>query len=247
MKNKIRMLIIYFLMLLVFALVGYLIYFVMTYESPSESKVEKDTYSEEKFEVTSECTYEITMSDFNNFANGKSTLDLCDEYNKFNVSGVNLENKKLNIELIYYNGATSGIDDEGVFINKERVINNLAKDHLLNLGVFDNVLYIKTFTDSTVDVMAYNSYGTEVYRLSKSLSETPITDAVFKDLSLENTSLNNTNIDSNSFVFGTGGFSFNSDIKKECLDGQLYKGSTYKVNYIDGTFSNPTFVNNVGC
>ena len=248
MKNKIRVLLVYFLMLVVFALVGYLIYFVLNYEEGSTKSVKKDeNNSTDNFTIDDKCTYDITMSKFNDFADGKGPLDLCEGYNKFKVSSVLLDNKNLNIELVYYNGKNSIDDEEGVFINMEKVIGKLSKDNLINLGVFDNVLYIKTFNATEVDVMAYNSDGVEIYRLSKALSVNPVTDNVFTTLQLKNANLSKTNLDSNSFIFSSGGFSFNSDSKQECVEGQLYKGSTYKVNYIDGTFSAPTFVNNVGC
>ncbi|MBQ9011409.1 MAG: hypothetical protein IJ093_02050 [Bacilli bacterium] len=246
MKDKMRVILIYLLMFIVFALTGYLIYFVI---NNSEQKIVmpvKEEARENEFEVSDACTFDVNTSGLNEVMNGNSTLKLCDGYNKFNVQNVILEGKTLDVYAIY-NEKTKDDENTGLFVNNERVIFDLGSGNLVNIGVFSDILYVKKWSDTNVDVLAYNSYGSQIYQLTNSLNNMNLVDQVFVNLNLSEQNVTDKSIDVDSFKFTNEGFTFNSDSKRVCETNQLYKGSTYQVSYINGVFNDPVFVDYVGC
>jgi len=239
--EKIRVVIIYILVVLILLLVGYLIYnfFVNTNDNKPKTDVKNDN------EISKDCTFDVKLGDYNSMISQGSS-DLCGGINKINISDVALDGKQIDLEVRYYNGAIDERDNEsGVYIDGKRVIQYASSNYQNKFGVFDNMLFIFKKNSNDVNVVAYDGLVNKVYDLDNALVKNNISDPAFAEIAKTNPGLNvvvkASNIDKESFNFGPNEFSFSTVSKDNCTAGENI-GSTYKVAFSNGNFSNPEFV-----
>ena len=101
--EKVRIIIIYFLVLVIIGLIGYLIYFIYDQNKPNKPKEIEIEETNENSEITDACTFDITLKEFNELA-GDTALELCKGYNKLNISDVIIGENPIDIYAVYYNG-----------------------------------------------------------------------------------------------------------------------------------------------
>ena len=188
-------------------------------------------------QVASSCTFNMTVSDFNNIS---SNTSLCSSLNKINLTDVILNGKTLNVAVYYSNVSTNGIS---IYINEERALSdNVLKVH--KMGIFDNKLFITDFSEAEANFVAYDENGINVYSLKDALNSLQIADPVFTAMNTGNNVLTVSNLDVNSFVFENGKVSFNSTAGA-CVNG--VSGASYSIVYTGNTFGSPTYIANVTC
>ena len=247
-RGKIKVVIIYLLVLVLICLVSYLIYFINnTKQEPTQKpQEESQTIIEEVDEVPDKCIFDVTLEQFNTLSSNPSSIALCEGKNKINISDVTLNNETADIYSYYYNGETTEIDNTiGIYLNDLKIVSGNKN----TIGVFNNLVFIKNTTKYT-NVLVFDNNAQNIYNLENVLTQTPIEDPVFTEMNKTNQNINTKvsleNIDSNSFNFQQTEFTFNTTLGT-CVEGQMFKGSTYKVTFNEGTFTNPTFVQNVNC
>lgn len=252
-RDKAKIIIVYILMFIILCLVGYLIYFAINLNKDTkEDKKDTPTKTEEKTEISDSCIFNISLGELASLEGNSGSLSLCAGYNKLTLDNIVLDGKTQNVYLNYYNGTLAEQDNIlGVYINDKKVVVGASYDTKNVVGVFDNLLFIKTISPEGSNVRVFNSNGRKVYDLESALSKAKIQDPVFTELAKTDTTIgkvvNTKNINSGSFAFTNGVFTFNTDTMAGCNPGQVYKGSTYKVTYTGETFSNPTFVSYINC
>lgn len=239
--EKIRVVIIYLLVVLIFLLVGYLIYnfFINTNGSKPKEEAKKES------EISKECTFDVKLADYNSIIRQGSS-DICGGINKINITDATLDGKNLDLEVRYYNGSIDESDNgTGIYIGGKRVTQYASSNYQNKFGIFDNMIFIFTSNSKEVNVAVYDSLKNKVYDLENALLKNNISDPAFTEIAKTNPGLNvilkTSNIDRESFNFGSNEFSFSSTLNDKCTAGQNI-GSTYKVTFGDGNFSNPEFV-----
>ena len=250
--DKIKIAVIYVLIFVIIALVGYLIYFVV---SQNDTKVttpkdEVDT-PVKKNDVAEGCTFNVTMSEFGTLADDSNSLQTCTGLTKFNIENITLDGKTIDLYAVYSNTTSkSDAENSGIYLQNRKILSSLTSTEKVRLGIFDNKLFVLSSGEEATNVMAYNSNGGQVYNLSKSLAEANISDPAFVELAKTNPNLSailDTNhIDGGSFIFADGKISFSSDSKLGCIN-QGYKGSNYTITYIGDKFNAPEFVSTISC
>ena len=235
-ENK-QMILIYILIFLVIVLIVLLTKVVLDGTSKKESepaktieKLDIDPYPV----VNEECTFDISLLDFNNL-----TAPGCENgYTRYNINDVVLNNATLPVSIIY-----SDINNKkvGLFVNNKRMTVNMENINSIVFGIFDNTLIAFDRNNNEANVLAFNSNGKKIYDLKSVLGKNHI-----KDLSNGETNISSKTLDISSFSFIEGSFEFNS-ISNSCQNGEKSKGSHYKVTYKDGNFEEPEFMNLINC
>jgi len=233
MKGDSKTTILQVLSILVLLLIGFLIYFVVTNSGKDESQSKPQKID---LKVKDECIFDITLSQFNSIDSG--TVTICDDYNKFNIT----DNEDFNMYILYNNGDINN-DKLGVYINNKQAIKSSMSYSLM---ISDNLLFA---TFDNANLQAYNKDGKQVYDLSTTLNKLQIEDKVLADLVKKGSPIDShvdlTNIDSDSYSFTPGTFTFNTTTV--CEEGQTNRGSTYQVTYGGDNFKDPEFISYVGC
>jgi len=239
--EKIRVVIIYLLVVVIFLLVGYLIYnfFMNTNESKPKEEVKKDN------EISKECIFDVKLADYNTMLKQGSS-DICGGINKINIVDATLDGNKLDLEVRYYNGVLDERDNgTGVYMDGKRITQYASSNYQNKFGIFDNMIFIFTNNSKDVNVVVYDGLKNKVYDLENALLKTNISDPAFVEIAKTNPGLSvvlkTSNIDKESFNFGPTEFSFSTTSKEKCTVGENI-GSTYKVAFSNGNFSNPEFV-----
>lgn len=235
--EKIRVVIIYFLVLVLIGLVWYLVYFINNQNNPKQ-KQEKTVTETTKDEITSACTFDVTLEEFNKL-NSDQTIELCEE-NKLNISDIVINDNVIDIYAIYYNGSESK-DKLGIYINDNQIIKGASKKDKNTITVNDNLLFIKKESSKNTNLLVFNENGQNIYSLNDVLTASKLEDPVLTELAKTDENITKEvtidNIDMNSLTFEQGAFTFTTIVK-----GTEQKGSTYKVTYEEEVFSNPTLV-----
>lgn len=244
-KGKARVVIIYLLFLILIGLISYLIYFINNFEKPVEEPITKQPVVTNN-EIEDKCTFDITLEQFSTLSSNPSSLALCQGNNKLKISNITINNEPINIYSIYYNGILTEEDDSlGLYLNEKQITS--ANKNTIN--ILNNLLFVKS-TKETTNLLVFNNTGKNIYNLENSLTQTPIDDPVLTELNKTNQTINTKvsleNIDPNSYSFNQSEFTFNTTTN-QCVEGQKFKGSTYKVTIDGEIFTNPTFVTNVSC
>lgn len=244
-KGKARVVIIYLLFLILIGLISYLVYFINNFEKAVEEPKTKQPVVTNN-EIEDKCTFDITLEQYNTLSSNPSSLALCQGNNKLNISNVTLNNELVSIYSIYYNGTINIEDDSlGLYLNGNQII--ASNKNIIN--IINNLLVIKS-TKETTNILAFNNIGDNIYNLENALTNTEIDDPVLTELNKTNQTINTKvsleNIDPNSYNFNQTDFTFNTTTN-QCMEGQKFKGSTYKVTLSEGNFTNPTFVGNINC
>lgn len=233
-ENK-KVSMIYVLTGIVILLIIYLVLFVYKTLNP-EVQEKNNSNIVTMPQVSSSCTFNMTVSDFNNINNNNS---LCSSLNKINLTDAILNGKNLNVVIYYSNVYINGA---GIYINDELALfDNVLKLH--KIGIFDNKLFITDFSETEANFVVYDETGENVYSLKDALNSLQIVDSAFKAMN-NNAFLSISNLDPNSFVFENGKISFNSTIGS-CANG--ISGSNYSIVYKGNTFESPTYITNVTC
>lgn len=237
-REPVRTILLYILTFVLIFLVVFLIHFVITYDKGLSKK-------------TGTCVFESNTSEFNYFMSDNQMMSLCDGYNDINVK-VDVGGKTVNVKATIYNGDDHVVGEkDGLYINGNKVASDTYTSGFSNLFVFGDILYVLNSNDNLTDLFVYSGDGEQIYDLSSVLSQANISDKAFEVIAETDNSFNtiitNAHLDSKSFKFDETGFTFNSDIGRECNVNEIYSGSNYKVNYSNNEFGNPTFVNYVEC
>jgi len=241
--QKIRVIIIYILVMVIILLVGYLI--VNFFMNNKEVTKEKPHDTED---IMSQCIFTITRNDYVSIIGG-NTSNICGGLNKFIINDIILDGTPLDVEVRYYNGTTND-NDSGMYINGKRIIKGASNSVKNNIGIFDNKLFIFSNDNKKPNVVVYDKNGNKVYDLETALSKTNISDPAFVELAKTNNNLDvtvkNSSINSSSFTFGPTEFVFSTAAKGECTPGTNI-GSTYKVAFSGDNFTAPEFVSFIPC
>ncbi len=243
--EKVRVIIIYFLFLILLGLIGYLIYFI--YENNNETKTPKKQTTNEnvkKEENTKECEFSITLDKFNELYNNAQALQLCEGNNKLSITDIVLQNNAVDTYVIFYNGNSADKDAKnGIYINNNQIVSGASQENKNIITINDNLMFIKKEDNSNFNLIIYNSNGQKIYDLAQSLENSKIEDPILKELSKTNKNITDVvsanNIDKDSLNFAAGSFTFNTIVKET---GQ--KGSTYTVIYSEEKFQNPALKTN---
>ena len=199
--------------------------------------------------VQDNCIFQVSVLEYNQIMNGQNT-SICNGYNELNINDVIINGQTIEIKAIIFNGSNHNLNEnEGLFIGGKRVLTETYNQYKSNLNLVNNLLYIVSKNENAINVQAFNGVDI-IYDLNKTLAELKIADQVFNLLAQTDSTINpiltTNNIDQNSLTFDKTGFTFNSDIKKQCIPGQN-KGTTYKIVYINGVFNAPSPTGVVAC
>lgn len=252
-RDKIKIIIIYILMFVIFALVGYLIYFIVnTNKETEKTETKQQIQKTDETSISDSCTFSVTLNELDSLEQNRSAISMCEGYNKLVVNNITLNSQPQDVYLIYYNGTQSKNNNKlGLYINNKQVTNGASYDIINVLGVSDNLLFVKTLRQEGSFLRIFNAQGQKVYDLETALAKAKVEDPALIEIAKTDqtisTIINTKNINPNSFNFTSGTFTFNVEAKQECTQGQIYKGSTYKVTYNGETFENPTFVSYINC
>ena len=236
--EKIRVIIIYFLVLVIIGLVGYLIYFIYDQNNnlkskDSDSKVDADTE-----EITDACTFDVTLAEFNEIYDNTVALELCTGYSKLNISDIVLNDNPIDVYAIYYNKSDEEVIKSGIYMNDNQITSGLTLDNKNKTVINDNMLFIKVENILGNNLVVFDESGNQVYDLSSTLASLKFEDPVLAELAKTNENINPTLsidiVDKDSYNFTSGAFTFNTIY----LDTKQ-KGSTYTVTYNDSKFENP--------
>lgn len=184
--------------------------------------------------VNEECTFDITLNEYNLL-----TKAGCEGgYTRYNVTDVNINESNLKVSIVY---SDKGQNKTGLFINDKKFISNVESVDKIKFGIFDNKLFILNKSVNNINTLAFNSSGKEVYNLKAVLEKEKVA-----DLSADNTIVDISMLNPNTFIFKEGTIEFDS-ISNTCQNGEKASGSHYKVTYIDEKFEKPEFAELVSC
>ena len=235
--EKIRIIIIYFLFLVIVGLVGYLIYFVID-ENKTEKPIKEKEPPKQQEEITEACTFDITVAEFNDFDN--TPLELCQGNNKINISDIVLKDNAIDIYAIYNKDSKTTSINPGLYMNDNQIIKSISKSDKNIITVSDNLLFIKKDSKKESNLVVFNENGENIYDLAIELVKNKVEDPIFAEIAKTNSEVNPQisieNIDPNSYTFTSGAFTFKTIIK---INGEEQNGSTYTVTYNEEKFNTP--------
>lgn len=243
-ENK-KVSIVYILTGVILLLIIYLVLFIYrtfaTEELPDDDTSSVTTLPE----VASSCTFDMTMTEFNDIANNTS---ICGALNKINLTDVIINGQTLDAT-IYYSG-NSDESDTGVYINNAEIASTASATEVHKFGIFDNMLFMTTVNENSANFEVFDENMSIIYSLADALNSLQIEDPAFVSLASTNSSINTIlsteYVDGNSFSFTTGQIMFNSTIKTTCTSGS-YSGSSYVITYSGSIFESPTYTTSVIC
>ncbi len=245
--ERVKVFIVYLLILVIIGLIGYLIYFVINFSSPSETE-SHDKKASVTNDVSDSCTLDSSIEEYNKILDGNSSLNLCDGLNRIVLSDVTMEGEKQSLEILYQNGKSS--NDSGYMkFNGFKILSKVSSIYGSTLIVFDNKLFVIERNDEYVNILAYTKDGNNVFNLKDTLEASNISDPAFVELAksgYSNTVLDYNHIDKDSVRLGSDSITFNSDSKTACQAGS-FKGSTYVIKFTGNTFGNPVYTQGVTC
>lgn len=231
--DKIRVVLIYILILIIIFMVGYLVYNSVGVDK----KVDKPSLDSD---ISEDCSFEMSLSEYNAML-GSDKSNLCGGMNKIIVKNISLNDEETEVEVRYYNGDQS--DESGVYVFGKRIVKGAGPKNINRFGIFDNKLFILSIDDAESNITAYDSSLNKVYDLRSALASSDLSDPAFVELAKTNptleTKVNNSNI--GLFNFLPNEFTFSTDSKLQCVPGGV-NGSKYRVVFNGDTFETPQFV-----
>lgn len=235
--EKGKLILVYILMFLVIGLIIALT-FVILNNKPEEKQQESTANDTPTVDVnpypniSEECTFNLTMDEYNALTGPRCK----NGYSRYNVTGLNIGGKSINISIIY-----TDIDGNkaGIYVNDRRATTKIDNLSNIKFGVFDDKIFILDNNNSESNVLVYSSDAIQLYNLKETLDSAKISDPAFQNLS--DPVISSKTIDPNSFNFTATNFTF----KTQTLDNsnQVVAGSTYQVTFTGNEFSKPEFVN----
>ena len=231
-SERARVSMIYILTGVILLLVVYLLLFTYKTLKPEEKEDTKKNVVKMP-EVAASCTFDMTASTFDSLENQEN---LCSSLNRINISGVEVQNKKMNIIVFYRPGISS--KNTGVYINDNKITNIANENVKYNFISKNDHLFMTTITNDRVNIVAYSKDVMPSYNLEQTLNNLQIEDTVL------NTVLSTINIDGNSIQITDEAISFNST-SKTCTNN--VSGVNYNIKFTDNTFENPVAIANVAC
>lgn len=235
-REKNKVILIYSLMILVVALIVALTFTIINNPSkkvPKESTanvtptVDVNPYPT----INEECTFSLTLNEYNGITGPKCKGG----YSRYNITGIALEGKKINISVIYTDQEGN---KSGLYVNDQKATTKVDDLARIKLGIFDNKLFILDNNDNASNVLVYDKDQIKVYDLKETLEENKISDPAFQNA--ETKTISNKTIDPNSFNFTAGNFTFKTRLI-DAMD-QVISGGVYKVTFSGNDFSKPVFV-----
>lgn len=195
-------------------------------------------------EVASSCTFDMTMSEFNDIMNN---TDICGALNQINLTDVVINGQTLEA-VVYY--STAETDDTGIYVNGAKIAESANSLETHKLGIFYDMLFMTTINQESASFEVFDEDMAIIYSLEDALNSLQIEDPTFVALASTNSSINTVlstaYIDGNSFSFTDGQVLFNSTSKLTCTAGS-YSGSSYIITYEGSEFSAPTYTAGVVC
>ena len=194
-----------------------------------------------KIDIKEECTFDVSLRNFNRLSNNVSALKLCSDYNKIIINDVTLNEENANLYIIYYNGELEVNNTNlGIYLNDKQITKGASFDERNIIRIYDNMLFIKKEDIKLTNIVVYNAKGKQKYDFAYALNSIILKDKAFKDKRIYID-----DVDVNSYIFDEGEFTF--ETTSECTSTQEYKGSKYKVTYKNEKFKKPEFVEKISC
>jgi hypothetical protein len=231
-KEQAKLIFIYVLLIVVIFLIVAL-FFVVKQSQPKKEENTNTTSTTQTVEVSqypnvsTQCIFNITYQDYTKL----TTAGCQGGYTRYNLTDVAINGTKLNISIIY---SDKNQPLTGLFINNKRVLTKVASLQSINLGIFDNKLFVLNTSSDAINVLAYSNDGQKLYDLNQELTKDKITDEL---LTSATKTVSQKNLDPSSFSFINGSFSFKTKEKNSQTNG-----STFIVTYSGTTFGKPTIV-----
>ncbi len=228
-ENK-QMIFIYLLVFIIIVLLIFLTKIILDANKKEELKP-KQNESNVTHDINSECTFNVTFDEYNRL----TSVGCSGKHNIYDINDINLDGMRLKVSI---NHADIQDENTGLYINDKKITNSTGIGKI-KFGIFSNMLFV--FDTSKNNVLVFNKMGENVYNLNDILNKNQI-----KENSLENETLKISSLDPASFIFAEGAFEFNSSTNS-CQNGEIAKGSHYKVTYNGETFNLPEFMNLINC
>lgn len=229
--EKSKIILVYILMILVIGLIVALTFVVLNSnkkEEHSSSANNTPTVDVNKYPNISEaCTFNLTLDEYNGLTGPKCK----NGYSRYNVTGLSLDGKAMNVSVIYTDKEGN---KSGIYINDRRATNIVNNVSNIKFGTFDKKLFILDNSNNESNVLVFASDSTKVYDLKQTLESSKITDPNLNQV------LSSITINPNSFNFTETNFTFQAQLKDS--SNQILTGSTYKVTFTGNKFSKPEFV-----
>lgn len=230
--EKSKLILVYFLMLLVIGLIVALTFIILN-NSPKEEEKESTANTTPTVDVnpyptiSDECTFNLTVDEYNALTGPGCKGG----YSRYNVNNLNIDGKQMNIVIIYSD--TNG-NKAGLYVNDRKVANTITNVASIKFGIFSSKLFILDNNNNESNVLVFNADSTKVYDLKEILDSSKITDPILNQI------ISSTTINPNSFNFTDSYFTFQAQL----VDGNnvATPGSTYQVTFTSDDFSKPTFV-----
>lgn len=241
-NNKVS--IVYILTGIILLLIIYLVLFV--YKSLNSEEPENENYTPDSSmpEVASSCTFDMTMSEFNNI---QSNTEICGAVNRINLTDVVINGQTLDT-VIYYSNIDA--EDTGIYINNAKIADTASNTTTHQFTIIDNLLFMTTVDANSANFEVYDENVNVIYSLADTLNSEQIVDTTFASLANTNPNINtvlSTNyIDASSFNFTSGQIIFNSTSKTTCTPGS-YSGSSYMISYNGTVFESPVYISSIPC
>ena len=199
-REKIKIISIYILTFVLFALIAYLIYFVIDTLKNDNSDIKENA---QESLVQDNCIFQVSVLEYNQIMNGQNT-SICNGYNELNINDVIINGQTIEIKAIIFNGSNHNLNEnEGLFIGGKRVLTETYNQYKSNLNLVNNLLYIVSKNENAINVQAFNGVDI-IYDLNKTLAELKIADQVFNLLAQTDSTINpiltTNNIDQNSIA-----------------------------------------------
>lgn len=227
-------------------IIGIITFIVLIIKKENEYNGAIKAVTGKKINVAEECVFDVTLKNFNRLANNVSAIKLCDSYNKIVINDVTLNEEKVDLYAIYYNGALEVNNKNlGIYLNGKQITRGASFDERNVIRIYDNMLFIKKENIDDTNIVVYNSKGKQKYDFAYELNKIILEDPSFKEDNLKETRVTIENVDINSYIFDEGEFTF--ETTSQCTSTQEYKGSKYKVTYKDEKFKKPEFLEKIAC
>ena len=205
-----------------------------------------DKIINKKIEVADNCTFDVTLRNFNRLANNVSAIKLCSGYNKIIINDVTLNENKADLYAIYFNGPLETINKNlGIYLNNKLISSGASFDDRNVIRIYDNMLLIKKERLENTNLFVYNAKGKLKYDFAYALNKIILEDQAFKESNLKETRVTIDKVNVNSYLFDEGEFIF--ETTSDCKSTQEYKGSKYKITYKNEKFKNPEFIEKIKC
>ena len=242
-ENK-KVSIVYILTGIIILLIIYLGIFISKSFTNDEEEINNAPSVSTMPEVASSCTFDMTMSEFNDIANNTG---ICAGLNRINLTDVIINGQTLNAFIYYSNNSD---ENTGIYVNDAQIASVASNSEIHKLTVLDNMLFMTTVNSNSANFEVFDQKMAIVYSLTDALNSLKLEDPTFASMVNTNPSLNpilsTAYVDGNSFNFSNGQITFNSTSKTTCNPGS-YSGSSYIITYEDVNFSSPTYVSAIAC